>query len=108
MINTRLELQSKLEEILGSRNVYFQPPTNLVMRYPCIRYTRSKINSVKADNKKYLKNVSYELTLISINPEEDHIISQIEDLDYCEHGRHYISDNLHHDIFTITTNFIGG
>jgi len=36
----RLELQEVLESLLGSRNVYFQPPLNLKMNYPCIIYKR--------------------------------------------------------------------
>ena len=31
----RLELHEALCEVLGSRNVYFQPPDNVTMRYPC-------------------------------------------------------------------------
>jgi len=33
-MGTRLELQNLLENILGSRNVYFQPPENLKLNYP--------------------------------------------------------------------------
>ena len=30
---SRLELQSKFEELLGSRNVYYQPPESIKMSY---------------------------------------------------------------------------
>ena len=49
----RLDLQTELEELLGSRNVYFQPPESLRMNYPCIRYTRSSGETTFADNKPY-------------------------------------------------------
>lgn len=41
-MNRRYELQAVLEGILGSGNVYFQPPENLKMRYDCIVYERSE------------------------------------------------------------------
>ena len=37
-MSKRIDLGNKLKEILGSSNVYFQPPDNLKMVYPCIRY----------------------------------------------------------------------
>ena len=37
-MSKRVDLGNKLKEILGSNNVYFQPPDNLKMVYPCIRY----------------------------------------------------------------------
>ena len=47
-MNRRYELQAVLEGILGSGNVYFQPPENLKMRYDCIVYERSEIETVHA------------------------------------------------------------
>ena len=52
-MRTRLELQSFLEEILGSRNVYFQPPTSFKMEYPAIVYARKNIINTFADNNVY-------------------------------------------------------
>ena len=40
-MGTRLELQSKLEEILGSRQVYYQPPETVKMEYPAIVYRQN-------------------------------------------------------------------
>ena len=42
-MDKRQTLQSELEAILGSRNVYYQPPANLKMQYPAIRYKKQKI-----------------------------------------------------------------
>ena len=49
----RLILQSALEAILGSRNVYFQPPSGFQMQYPCIVYTLDNDFVARADNKIY-------------------------------------------------------
>ena len=36
---TRQELQTKLEDILGGRHVYFQPPESTKMEYPAIVFS---------------------------------------------------------------------
>ena len=39
-MRTRLDLDDTLREIMGDKgSVYFQPPENLKMKYPCIRYS---------------------------------------------------------------------
>lgn len=63
-MGTRLELQSKLEELLGCKNVYYQPPENLKMEYPAIRYSRSNINTRYADDVKYSSINCYEIIVI--------------------------------------------
>ena len=35
---SRLELHALLVELLGSTNVYYEPPETLKMSYPAIRY----------------------------------------------------------------------
>ena len=54
-MGSRIDLQSKLEDILGSRNVYFQPPENLKIKYPAIIYSLNNINLRFADNMPYMK-----------------------------------------------------
>lgn len=46
-MGTRLELQNKLEELLGSRHVYFQPPESVKMEYPAIKYSMTGIKKTK-------------------------------------------------------------
>ena len=52
-MNSRLKLHNILVEILGSGNVYFQPPESITLKYPCIIYGRVGIDAVHADNKLY-------------------------------------------------------
>lgn len=96
----RLELHEKLCEILGSRNVYFQPPESLKMVYPCIRYQRDKNDVLHADNVKYQKRGIYTITVIDKNPDSD-IPDKIEDLLYCSSDRNYTADNLNHFVYKI-------
>ena len=50
---SRLELQTLLEEILGSRNVYFQPPESVKMNYPAIVYSLDDIENSFANDGVY-------------------------------------------------------
>ena len=97
---TRLELQSKLEELLGSRNVYYQPPESLKIEYPAIIYTKDKIDVYRAGNRKYITNNRYSITVID-KKADNPVIERILDLPYCSHDRNYKSDNLNHDVLTL-------
>ena len=99
-MSRRLELQALLEELLGNRHVYFQPPASLKMEYDCIRYERDRMDPVHADNTLYQLHDRYQLTLIYKNPDSE-LPAKIAALPLCSHNRHYSEGNLHHDIFTI-------
>ncbi len=99
-MNRRLELQTLLERILDSRNVYFQPPANLKMNYDCIVYERSRIQSTFADNRPYAFHDRYQVTAVYSNPDSD-LPQKIARLPQCSHDRHFTADNLHHDVFTL-------
>lgn len=99
-MGTRIELQTKLEEILGSRNVYFQPPENVRMRYPAIVYSRTNIETRHADDDVYMQSLAYEVTVIDSNPDSE-IPMRISKLPKCRHNRHFKSENLNHDVFTL-------
>ena len=96
----RLDLQSLLEELLGSRNVYYTPPESIKMQYPAIRYSKKKIESVHADDSKYLMRDCYELIVISRTPDHP-VIKKLLELPYCSYDRPYVADNLYHDVLTI-------
>ena len=99
-MGTRLELQSLLESILGSRNVYFQPPETVRMSYPCIVYQRNDEVNQFADNRPYMHDKQYILTVIDKNPDSA-ILDKIAELPRSNYDRHFTADNLNHDVFTI-------
>ena len=101
-MRSRLELHSKLVELLGSDHVYFQPPESIRMRYPCFVYEREGVDSDLADDKRYLKSVRYEITYITKNPDTNEFIDKVLDsFRYISFTRHFISDNLNHEIFEL-------
>ncbi len=99
-MSRRIELQTILEELLGSENVYFQPPENLKMEYDCIRYSRTKIKPVFANNHPYILHDCYQVVAIYRNPDSD-LPRKIALLPMCSHDRHYTADNLYHDTFIL-------
>ena len=99
-MNRRLELQKLLETILGSRNVYYQPPASITMNYPAIVYSRYDIENFHADNSVYAQRTAYTVTVIDKNPDSDYV-NKISMLPLCAFERHYTSDNLNHDVFRI-------
>lgn len=99
-MGTRLELQNKLEEILGCRHVYFQPPESQKMEYPAIRYSLKDIRSTYANDAVYSFEKSYELIVMNRLP-NDVLIDKLLQLPYCTYERQYKADNLYHDVLNL-------
>ena len=99
-MDKRLKLHDTLKDILGSSNVYFQPPASIKMAYPAIRYSLSSINTHHADNSVYGRFVAYEIILIDRNPDSI-FIDKISSLSRCDFNRYYTAENLNHYVFTI-------
>ena len=101
MAKDRKDLHSLLKQILGSDNVYYQPPQNRQMSYPAIRYNLDDIDDELADDKTYLRKRVYRITLICALPDSE-VIDALLDLPFCNYVSHYTSENLNHDVFRIT------
>ena len=97
---SRLELHSKLVELLGTSNVYYQPPETINMEYPAIVYSKSNIRSVYADDKTYLNHKNYEIVVIDKRPDNP-VIDKLLALPMCSYSRQYKADNLNHDALTL-------
>lgn len=94
----RLELQRLFEEITD--NVYFQPPTNVQLKYPCIIYKRDFANTEFADNKPYAHKQRYMVTVIDQNPDSE-LPEKVAALPMSLFNRFYTVDNLNHDVFSV-------
>lgn len=97
---SRLELQKALETLMSNRNVYFQPPASNKMSYPAIRYSLKDIDKKEANDLPYMQTKAYELILIDSNPDSK-FVDKISSMSKCSFDRHYVSDNLHHYVFTL-------
>lgn len=96
----RLELHSTLKTLLGTDQVYFQPPPTVSMDYPCIVYRRDYEQIEYADGSPYFHKKRYQVTVIDRDP--DSIIpDKIAELPLCSYDRFYTADNLNHDVFRL-------
>lgn len=83
-----------------SGNVYFQPPSSVLMSYPAIVYQRSRIDTRFADDGPYVHHERFGVTVIDADP--DSIIPMlIAGLPKCRFERSFISDNLYHNVFEL-------
>lgn len=96
----RLQLQAKLLGILGSPNVYFQPPPTIKMQYPCIVYNRDRIDTDFADDKPYKRTRRYQVTVIDQDPDSV-IHEKVAELPMCSYDRFFTADNLNHDVYNL-------
>lgn len=105
-MDKRLELHEIFCEIInitepdGDRHTYFNTPESVKMKYPAIRYKRSKPNTLHANNAIYKNMRAYEVTVIDADPDSE-IALKVEQLPYCSWDTSYTSDNLNHTKFTI-------
>lgn len=100
-MGSRVNLQIELESVLGSRNVYFQPPETIKIKYPAIIYELQGIDIKRADNSNYLKDRYYKVTLIHSDPDNDLVDKLLDHFLYIEFDRPYKSDNLYHYVFNL-------
>lgn len=96
----RLELHELLKDILGSDNVYFQPPPTVQMKYPCIVYKRDWALTEHAGNLPYLHEKRYLVTVIDRNPDSE-IPQKIAMLPKCIFDKHFTASNLNHDAYKL-------
>lgn len=87
--------------ILGSDNVYFEPPPTINMQYPCIVYSLEDLYDVRADNKAYYTKRQYQVISMTKNPDTDIVEDMVNYFDQCSHERRFKSDNLVHDVFRL-------
>jgi hypothetical protein len=94
----RLELQSLLEEIAD--HVYFQPPANIHIEYPCIIYSRDGTSSDHANNNLYRHAKQYQITVVDRDPDTE-LADKVEALRYTAFERFFAADDLNHYVFTL-------
>ena len=98
MAQSRLSLQDLLETL--TEHVYFQPPTNIVMDYPCIVYQLDAGRSEFADDVPYRYTKRYAVTVIDKDP-DSLIPDMVAALPTSSLNRFFIADNLNHTVFNL-------
>lgn len=95
----RLDLHTELQEFYP--NVYFQPPSNITMTYPCIVYNKTGRMRHFGNDIIYLSQTEYQITVIEKDPDSI-VAEQIEKhFQYCAINQYFTSDNLNHTTISL-------
>lgn len=96
----RLLLNAELVVLNGNPNVYYQPPQDRVMNYPCIVYERDDDEVKHADNIPYSVMQRYQVTVIDHDPDSV-VVDKLRMRPYCRFVRHFATSGLNHDVFEL-------
>lgn len=94
----RLQLHQLLKTF--TPNVYFQPPENVQLKYPCIIYHRDYAHTKFADDTPYDHTVRYAITVIDRDPDSE-IPSKVAAMPMSLFNRFFTVDNLNHDVYNV-------
>lgn len=98
----RIKLSDKLHAImdpLGGK-VYYQPPENTKLVYPCLIYELDDVYIRRADNGPYSMYDRYQVTFLRHEPESP-VIRQLLALEHSSFSRHFATSGVNHDVFVI-------
>lgn len=100
-MKTRAEMQTLLEDVLDSPNVYFQAPPNTGMKYPCIVYRFVTFNIDRADNQPYLVTGRWEIHHMYKSIKNDLKEKFVFSVPFCSFDRRLVTDGVYNDYYTI-------
>lgn len=101
----RPALSDKLRRVMNkdnpaAANVYFQPPPNKTLQYPCLVYELEEMRVRFADNGPYSIMDRYQVTFIRAEPDSP-VLRELLGLPFSSFSRHFASEQLNHDVFVI-------
>lgn len=99
-LDRRLDLHRCIVALGVTKNVYYQPPSTVRMKYPCIRYEKAGEKTAPADNIRYMARTKYKVTVIDSDPDSA-IPDALIQLPYCSLVSCYTADNMHHFVFDL-------
>lgn len=105
-MGSRMQLQTKLQSIIGARadgkqNVYYQPPESIKLNYPCIVYKNGNVNILNADNRPYRFTQLYEITLIEKDADSLMHLKIASEFESVRVDRRFVQNNLYHTTINV-------
>ena len=106
-------LIQELMNLLGTDKVYFQTSSDAGsnddqpyiftgIEYPCFIMERVTAYQPRANDRNYLFRPGYQVTYINQDePDPEMLEIVMQHFAHVAYQRHYVSDNLHHDVFMI-------
>lgn len=99
----RLKLHGLMAEIYPELEIYYQPPTNLTLSYPCIVYTLSDLDPTFANNSPYSIKSVFTITLMRhLTDRSGLYVKNMLKIPYTRFITGFTSDNIVHNQFTTT------
>jgi len=104
-MDARLELHKKLLDIANTHalKVYFQPPANISITYPCIIYEYKSPRTQNADNMNYLSNMGYQISVITKEPDTSVVKELQRSIPSASFNDVNIIDNKYHYVLSCYT-----
>ena len=103
MPKPRSEVHKRLQELTGyGDRVYYNPPENFKMQYPCIVYNLANLPARHADNIPYKFHDMYSVTHIYTKVSQESVSRELRKQPGFLYDRSFVLENLHHDVFTLT------
>ena len=97
----RVDIQEKFKFLLGSNNVYYQPPANLKMKYPAIVYSLDGLDVKRFDNRRLINKNCFSVTHIYRNESENLVETMLKNFEYISFDNRSIVDGIYNDHYTI-------
>lgn len=100
-MGSRSDLHTMLTGV--TPNVYFQPPENVNMQFPCIIYKREAKDQVYAGNILYKNKYRYTVTVVDNDPDSEihETLNDLPNTANVSYDRQYIADGLYHTVYTV-------
>lgn len=83
------------------KNVYYQPPESVKLKYPCVIIKKNPGDTKPADNIKYIYSPSYTLTVIARDPNRTLAEQIFMAFLISRYDQNFVRDNLYHDVITV-------
>ena len=100
-MGSRPNLHEDLCEILGLRNVYYNPPESVKLQYPCIKYSMPGMDQKYANDGLYVATNKYEVIVIDPDPDSKIYCTILKRFPMCRLDQRYKADNLDHSVLTL-------
>ena len=98
----RLELHALLEAAYPDLTIYYRPPSNLPLEYPCIVYSLAGHDLSHSNNSTYNVGDIFDVSLITVRPGTTHSNNPMLKIRGCTLTTIYSQANLIHNKFRIT------
>ena len=100
-MGSRIDLNKRLQDIMGSGQVYYNPDASLTLRYPCFLYSLSNADITYADGLHYAEHRNYTVTYITRNADDEPFKKMFGAFAFCRFERMYKTDGLYHYVFNV-------